>query len=627
MLSTIEKVIILKQVSIFAETPDEILAEVALLLQEVESKSGGTVFEKGDLGDCMYIIVDGQVRVHDRGRTLNHLGEGDVFGEMALVDSQPRLASVTAVEDTRLLRLDQESFYRLMDERSEVARGIIRVLSRHLRARVHDLADLRTHLENVILPLGIALSSEDNLDRLLERILLEAKSFCNADAGTLYLLTDDDCLRFAIMRSDMLDMAVGGTTGRHVPFPPLCLYDEETGEPNHQNVSTHTALDGQSIHIPDIYHTAEFDFSGTKAFDKANNYRSVSTFTVPLKDHTGKVIGVLQLFNAQDPGTGRLIPFDAYQQLVVESLASQAAVALNTQELLRRQEKLLRFEHDLQVGRKIQADFFPRELPQPHGWEIAARFQPAHEVAGDFYDVFPLADGRIGLLIADVVDKGVGAALFMVLSRSLIRAYGQLAEQIDNRRATATSDEGQTLPAINTRALNAVRLTSDYIAQNHGHMSMFVTLFFAVLDLDTGLLTYINAGHNPPYLVGPTGIVKADLVPTGPAAGLFANVVFNIQQVTLEPGDLLATFTDGVTEARDPNGDFFGEERLLSLLKQPAPSASEHLDRIEASLQAYTAGASQLDDITMLAVMRVANVTPPATADPVTRSAPQSPPG
>ena len=141
MLSTIEKVIILKTVSIFAGTPDEILAEVASLLEEVELREGETIFEKGDAGDCMYISVDGQVRVHDGGRTLNYLGEGDVSGEMAVLAPEPRLASVTAVEDTRLFRLDQEAFYELMDDQIEVARGIIHVLSQHLRARVWDLND------------------------------------------------------------------------------------------------------------------------------------------------------------------------------------------------------------------------------------------------------------------------------------------------------------------------------------------------------------------------------------------------------------------------------------------------------------------------------------------------------
>jgi HEAT repeat protein len=149
MLSTIERVLVLKTVGIFAGTPDEILAEVATLLEEVDLKAGQTIFEIGELGDCMYIIVDGKVRVHSGERTLNYLGQGEVFGEMALLDPEPRMASVTAVEDTQLLRLDQEPFYELMDDRIEVVRGIIRVLTGHLRARVKDLNEARARLENV----------------------------------------------------------------------------------------------------------------------------------------------------------------------------------------------------------------------------------------------------------------------------------------------------------------------------------------------------------------------------------------------------------------------------------------------------------------------------------------------
>ena len=131
----------------FGETPDETLAEVALLLEEMSIGAGQTLFEKGDLGDCLYIIVDGEVRVHDGERTLNHLHAGDIFGEMAILDAEPRVASVTGVVDTQLLRLDQEPFYELMDDRSEVARGIILVLSRHLRDRVQDLNELRARFE------------------------------------------------------------------------------------------------------------------------------------------------------------------------------------------------------------------------------------------------------------------------------------------------------------------------------------------------------------------------------------------------------------------------------------------------------------------------------------------------
>jgi sigma-B regulation protein RsbU (phosphoserine phosphatase) len=298
---------------------------------------------------------------------------------------------------------------------------------------------------------------------------------------------------------------------------------------------------------------------------------------------------------------------------VVESLASQAAVALNTQELLRRQEELVRFEHDLQVGRRIQANFLPQELPQPPGWEIAACFQPAREVAGDFYDAFPVAGDRLGLVIADVCDKGVGSALFMALSRSLIRAFGRLDVVPGYQTGVSTSDTEGLLAAINARALDAVKLTSDYIAITHEDMSMFVTLFFGVLDPATGTLSYINAGHNSPFVVSPTGGLKAELTPTGPAVGLLPGMNFEIQQTVLEPGDLLLTFTDGVTEAQDPHGEFFDEERLVSLVEGPATSVAALLERIEASLQAHMADTEQSDDITMLAVRRAGtSQAPPA---------------
>lgn len=147
MLSTVEKVIILKGASIFAETPDAILAEVAQALEEMEVESGEMIFEKGDPGDSMYVLASGKVRVHDGAHTLNTLASGDVFGEMALLDPERRVASVTAQEDSRLLRLDQDSFYDLMSDRIEVARGIIQVLSRRLRERVQDLNELRANQE------------------------------------------------------------------------------------------------------------------------------------------------------------------------------------------------------------------------------------------------------------------------------------------------------------------------------------------------------------------------------------------------------------------------------------------------------------------------------------------------
>ncbi|MGQ4807653.1 hypothetical protein NKDENANG_01008 [Candidatus Entotheonellaceae bacterium PAL068K] len=135
MFLTIEKVMILKSVPIFSETPDEVLAEVAAILDDIEYPAGETIFEKGEMGSCMYIIVNGKVRVHDGEHTLTHLGERELFGELAVLDPEPRSASVTAIEPTLLFRLEQEAFYELMADRTEVARGIIRVLCRQVRSR------------------------------------------------------------------------------------------------------------------------------------------------------------------------------------------------------------------------------------------------------------------------------------------------------------------------------------------------------------------------------------------------------------------------------------------------------------------------------------------------------------
>ena len=149
MLSTVEKVLILKTVSMFNQTPDNVLADVADLLEELDVSENETIFKQGDSGDSLYVILDGKVRVHDGERLLNYLGEREVFGEMALLDPEPRLASVTAVESTRLFRLDQAPFYELMAERPEVATGIIRVLTGHLRNRVRDIAQLNARIKEL----------------------------------------------------------------------------------------------------------------------------------------------------------------------------------------------------------------------------------------------------------------------------------------------------------------------------------------------------------------------------------------------------------------------------------------------------------------------------------------------
>lgn len=256
-------------------------------------------------------------------------------------------------------------------------------------------------------------------------------------------------------------------------------------------------------------------------------------------------------------------------------------------------------ERELEIGRQIQRSFLPEELPQPTGWEIAARFEPARQVAGDFYDAFPLAGGaRVGLVLADVCDKGVGAALFMALFRSLVRAFSE--------RAYATPPSERDPDAA--RILSTILSTNDYIAKTHGRSNMFATLFLGVLDPAGGTLTWVNAGHEAPVVFGATG-TSARLTPTGPALGMMPDMRFEARTALLAPGETLFAFTDGVTEARDAAGRLFSEERLLALVAEGAPSATALLERVEAAVSLHATGVERSDDITMLAARRLTLVT------------------
>ena len=269
-------------------------------------------------------------------------------------------------------------------------------------------------------------------------------------------------------------------------------------------------------------------------------------------------------------------------------------------------------EREMEIARQIQASFLPEELPQFPGWEIAARFQPARQVAGDFYDAFPLIQNRrLGLVIGDVCDKGVGAALFMALFRTLIRAFAQQHQSLRWMSVLSEDEPGRVVggrrsapPSIGTSALkNAIDLTNDYIVNVHGSANMFATIFFGLLDPVSGSLLYINGGHEPPLLVN-SGGVKEQLAPTGPLVGLFPGARFDIHAVSIEPGDVLVCFTDGVTEAMNDNRELFGGERLNLLMAQPVSTAADLLDRLHAGVQEYIGGADPSDDITLLAVRR-----------------------
>jgi serine phosphatase RsbU (regulator of sigma subunit) len=320
--------------------------------------------------------------------------------------------------------------------------------------------------------------------------------------------------------------------------------------------------------------------------------------TVQRQDELGEVIGAFR---------------QMYQQIsdaINERKQAEEALQLTFEQVEAYSQEL---NNELEKGRHMQVNFLPGQLLQLPGWETAAFFKPARQVAGDFYDVFQIPGGGIGFVVADVCDKGVGAALFMALFRSLIRIFsGQTS--MNGLPLTCSDalldqmDEFADNPSVrpdHVTALKAVYLTNNYIALNHGELAMFATLFFGIIDPESGDLSYVNGGHEPVFVVGPDGGVKERLTTTGPSVGIEPNIRFNIGQSRLEPGDILVGYTDGVVEANASDGEFFTMERLVATLEAPASSAAELLDRIAAGIQEHIGEADQFDDVTLLSIRRI----------------------
>jgi len=264
---------------------------------------------------------------------------------------------------------------------------------------------------------------------------------------------------------------------------------------------------------------------------------------------------------------------------------------------------------ELNKCRKMQMDFLPKDLPRLPGWEIEGFFFPANRVSGDFYDGFVLPGGYLGIVIGDVCDKGVGAAIFMGLFRSLIRIFSGQAQlgrtPVDPSTQTVGGkiDDQPGRQRNQLEAIRAVALTNDYIAREHGEMCMFATLFFGVLDQTTGRLVYVNGGHEPVFVIDAQGI-KERLIPTGPAVGVFPHTQFGYREIELAPGELVFGYTDGVIDARSSGGERFGNKRLVEMMSQPAASAFDVMERIGTDLFSHIGMAPQEDDITMLAIQR-----------------------
>ena len=276
-----------------------------------------------------------------------------------------------------------------------------------------------------------------------------------------------------------------------------------------------------------------------------------------------------------------------------ELLAAYEQLKAAQSELIR----LNRLEEELAVARRIQQSFLPRTLPALPGWQLAAYSRGAQAVGGDFYDCIELADGHLGLVVADVCGKGVTAALFVALTRSLLRAASQ-APWIFQGRMVLDAESVLT---------GALWLVNDYICREHADSNMFITLFYAVLNPASGSLSYVNAGHNPPLLVTDGGASIHETDAGALPVGIMPSQSYEVLRTSIGPGERLVAFSDGITEAMDVAGEPYNDERLHAALRANAAlETPELVATIIAEVDAYAAGAPQADDITLLIVTRAA---------------------
>jgi serine phosphatase RsbU (regulator of sigma subunit) len=305
---------------------------------------------------------------------------------------------------------------------------------------------------------------------------------------------------------------------------------------------------------------------------------------------TQRVLGRIYLHREQRIATfHHLLP-------AVQWLADLIASAYRSADIYRQTlAEQVRREHlaeELRFARSVQTSFLPAERPDVAGWQTAATLEPARETSGDFYDLIPLHGGRLAIVIADVADKGMGSALYMALSRTLIRAYA--IDYALRYAQTYVRQIGHVIQTVNARIVTDTK--SD----------LFVTLFFGVLDPRTGILTYVNAGHNPPYLFRRhKGRRAKALRRTGPPLGILEDGRWTRRSVQIEPGETLVLYTDGLTEAMNQDGGFFGDDEFQRTIRSHLRLSAEAMcGEILRAVTAFEGGQPRADDITLMILQR-----------------------
>lgn len=412
-------------------------------------------------------------------------------------------------------------------------------------------AVLQSDKLQALLRVSKAMASGIHLDELLKVIVEQATEVVGADRSSLFLYDSEAGeLRSVVARGleeSPLRLAVG------------------TG------LAGYVARTRAVANVPDAYADPRFD----PTVDLQTGFNTRSVLCMPIESADGRLLGVVQVLNKRAGG-----PFDAEDEAMLEAFCSHAAVALERARLVASYVEQQRMYEALKVARDIQRGMLPRPFLRPHPLvDLHGLLTPAMLVGGDLYDHFFIDEDRLGFAVGDVSGKGISASLFMAGTHTLLRSGG--LEGLPPNRCFAQ--------------INRVQ-------QNQ--IAMFVTLFYGVLHLRTGEVVYCNAGHPPPVLVDRSGCARFAARSENLPLGILTQLTFQPNRLVLDPdGMLLFLYTDGVTEAVDPDGDMFGEERLLEALTGSGDlTPLGAVQKVSDAVRVFSRGAAQRDDITMLAI-------------------------
>lgn len=405
---------------------------------------------------------------------------------------------------------------------------------------------------SLLLRVSETFNSSLDLDEVLNSVMDEVIATTKAERGFLMLRDDEN--------GELVFRAARGVDQQTIESPQFEIS---------RSVVEQVARDGQPTYTSD----AQSDKSlGGRESVVVLGLRSILCVPVQLK---GKIIGVIYVDNRLQKGLFKPSDLD-----LLTAIGSSAAIAIENARLYQVAIDKGRLERELQVAREVQISLLPRATPTSKGWDFAAYWHPARQVSGDFYDFVSFDEHKVGVVIADVSDKGMPAALFMALSRSIVRAS-----------VTSRLTPGEAITRAN-------RLICADAANG-----MFVTLCYAAVDLNSGEITYVNAGHNPPLWYHSARKEFEELTLTGMALGIFDAVEYRQRTIELKPGDFIFWYTDGVSEASNAVREEFGLERIQHLLlehcKRPA---SEMMTKLTEAIHTFVGDVPAFDDLTMLII-------------------------